>query len=136
MKDFFGKIETILKIFVLMVLAIFAASIVVEATDSALAGIIFFIICVIVTFYYFNYLRKKRLRDFFQGRTLENIKLLENLIKSNTSKNRRSELEHLRLAHIELLEYFRKSVDPKYSFEYMELSLKIAEITDISIEKK
>jgi len=70
MKDFFRKIETILKFFVLMVLAIFAASIVVEATDSALAGIIFFIICVIicpvVVFYYEKFKNIKKWKKIAQ----------------------------------------------------------------------
>ena len=64
MKDFFGKIETILKFFVLMVLAIFAASIVVEATDSALAGIIFFIICVIIFLVVVYYEKFKNIKEW------------------------------------------------------------------------
>ena len=63
MKDFFRKIETILKFFVLMVLAIFATSIVVDVTDSALAGIIF-IICVIIFLVVVYYEKFKNIKEW------------------------------------------------------------------------
>ena len=99
MKDFFRKIETILKIFVLMVLAIFATSIVVDVTDSALAGIIF-IICVIifpvVVFYYEKFKNIKEWKKIAQKHEqIETLKAYSDDLDSSRLSQKQKD-KHLR----------------------------------------